>query len=194
MLVPLSKLLAISTDQLLGAYDNYNEEIEATVFVSEIVASTHKMQSMTPEDAATWTNGFLFQMTEISIRYDAIPITYIGDGLLCFFSGADHQKRAILAATSAKKVISEAVHIGLHSGIIYPCALGHPDYSRPGIVGNTVNLAFRTSGWAIQNTESGIAATHSIVSPIKDSNVIGKKESVRFKGIDDSIEVYEIIC
>ena len=134
ILVPLSKLLGISTDKLLGAHEDYNKEIETTVFVSDIPGSTRKTQSMAHEEVETWTNGFLFQLTEISLRHDGISVKYIGDGLLCFFSGADRQQRAIQASISAKKIVAEPLHIGWNSGVIYPCAIGHPDYARPDIL------------------------------------------------------------
>ena len=113
---------------------DYNKEIETTVFVSDIPGSTRKTQSMAHEEVETWTNGFLFQLTGISLRHDGISVKYIGDGLLCFFSGADRQQRAIQASISAKKIVAEPLHIGWNSGVIYPCAIGHPDYARPDIL------------------------------------------------------------
>ena len=84
LLVPLAKLLSISTDALLGYHAEYLDVFEATVFFSNVEGYASKAKSMPPKDVATWANGFFFQLTEAILHYDGIPIKYMGDGFICF--------------------------------------------------------------------------------------------------------------
>ena len=194
ILIPLAKLFSISTDRLLGYYEMQEEALEATVLFADIAGTSLKTQSMEPRHIITWLNGLFFQLTEVVLQYDGIPVEYSGDSFLCFFSGEDHPKRAIRACISTRKIVSVNVHMGLHSGTIHPFAIGHPDYSSPSIIGPTTILAFRTKEWAGNNTESGIAATHAVVEGMEDTDQIGTRQTVEFKGIDEKIEVCEIRC
>ena len=74
------------------------------------------------------------------------------------------------------------------------CAAEQPDYSSPSIIGPTTILAFRTMEWAGSNTKSGIAVTHAVVEGLEDTDQIGAKQTVDFKGIDEKVEVCEIQC
>ena len=48
--------------------------------------------------------------------------------------------------------------------------------------------------WAGSNTESGIAATHAVAEGLEDTDRIGAKQAVYFKGVDEEVEVCEIRC
>lgn len=52
------------------------------------------------------------------MQYDGVTIKYSGPGILCFFSGAEHRKRAIQAAISAKAASSAPLKIGIATGPI----------------------------------------------------------------------------
>jgi class 3 adenylate cyclase len=179
---------------LLGYYETKEEALDATVLFADIAGTSHKVQSMEPKHIITWLNGLFFQLTEIVLQYDGIPVQYSGDCFLCFFSGEDHPKRAIRACVGTRKIIPEQVHMGLHSGMIHPSTIGHPDYSSPSIIGPTTILAFHTMEWAGSNTKSGIAATHAVVEGLEDTDQVGAKQAVDFKGMDEKVAVCEIRC
>ncbi|MDA0336467.1 MAG: helix-turn-helix domain-containing protein [bacterium] len=194
VLVPLAKLFGLSTDSLLGYHETGDEALQATVLFTDIKGTSRRVHAMEPRQVVTWLNGLFFQLTEIVLQYDGIPVQYSGDSFLCFFSGEKHQSRAVRACIGTQTVLPDAVHMGLHSGTIHPCAIGHPDYSSPGIaIGDTTILAFRTSEWAGGNTRSGIAATDAVVEGVDDRAYIGGKQSVHFSGVDDEVDVYEIM-
>ena len=150
---------------------------------------------MEPRQIITWINGLLFQLTEVILQYDGIPVQYSGDSFLCFFSGENHPQRAVDACVSIRRIVYEKVYLGLHRGAIHPCAVGHPDYASPSIaVGTTTILSFRTMEWASQNTTSKVAATYAVVEDMEDADRIGEKKAVQLKGIDGEVEVCEIRC
>jgi transcriptional regulator with XRE-family HTH domain len=87
----LSKLLGVSTDWLLDTYRDGLDEFDATVFTSTVLGAYAKSLRMKAGEFAVWANGFLMQLTEVVLRYDGIPIKYMGDAFLCFFSGSTSQ-------------------------------------------------------------------------------------------------------
>lgn len=193
VLVPLAKLFALSTDSLLGYNEAQDEALMATVLFCDVSGTSHKAHVMEPRQMITWLNGLFYQLTEMVLQHDGVPVEYSGDSFLCFFSGENHPNRAIRSCLGAQTVLPGAVHIGLHSGTILPCAVGHPDYARPGLaVGDTTILAFRTSEWAARHTDSGIGATHAVVEGIGACDHVGDRQSVSFTGVENEVEVYEI--
>lgn len=188
----LAKLLGVSTDWLLDTYGEGLDVFEASVFVSSVTGAYEKSLRMEPRDFAAWANGFFSQLTEAVLRHEGVPIKYMGDQFLAFFSGANHALRAMKAAMLARKMIAEDLQVGLSRGDIYLGAVGHPDYARPDIMGETVNLAFLTMGWGESNTPSGIAATKAFADELEDGFKTGKMQEERFKGIASPVEVCEL--
>ncbi len=189
----LAKLLGVSTDWLLGMHVEDTDVFEATVFASSVCGAYKKSQGMKPASFALWANGLFFSLTEAVLKFDAVPIKCMGDQFLCFFSGAAHPERALKAARLARETIAENLVIGLSSGEIYLGTVGHPDYARPDIMGEVVNLAFLTMAWAETNADSRIAATDRTVSRIGGKIETGKTEPVQFKGISSKVQVKEIL-
>src|SRR5438477_6485551 len=98
VLLDLSKLLGVSCDTLLGRGENTDDTFEATVFCSDLRGFARRCAEMPPRDVALWANGIFHLITESVVRHDGIPVKYVGDGFLGFFSGPNHAKRALLAA------------------------------------------------------------------------------------------------
>jgi len=180
MLGPLSKVLGVSTDWLLDVYGQGLDVFEASVFVSSVSGAYEKSLHMDARDFAAWANGFFSQLTEAVLRYQGIPIKYMGDQFLAFFSGQEHQPRALQAAFLAREFVPEDLKIGLSCGDIYVGAVGHPDYARPDIMGETVNQAFLTMAWG-ERLPEGIAATEAFANQVEELATIGGFGSHYFK-------------
>ena len=54
--------------------------------------------------------------------------------------------------------------------------------ARADIMGETVNAAFLTMNWAETHTDSGIAATASLVEVVGPDQAVGKERKVTFRG------------
>jgi class 3 adenylate cyclase len=193
VLVPLSNLLDVSVDWLLGGLRSDQNVFEATVLVTDVKGAYERSLGMKPRDYATWTNGFFYQLTEAVLRFGGVPIKYLGDGFLCFFSGKNHSKRALESIIMAKNVMTEKIRAGLSFGEIYCGSIGHPDYARPDIVGEVVNIAFLATEWAIRNTESQVAATSGVVEKLDNTFSIANGKDVKFKGIKNPEKIHEIV-
>ena len=188
----LAKILGVTTDWLLGMHVEDTDVFEATVLASSVSGAYKKSQGMKPANFAMWANGLFYTLTESVLRFDAVPIKYMGDQFLCFFSGALHFDRALRASRQALEMISENLVIGLSSGEIYLGSVGHPDYAHPDIMGEVVNLAFLTSNWAESNAKSRLAVTDRTIQGLEKKVKTGKSEPVQFKGISSTVLVEEI--
>src|SRR5690606_25925492 len=103
----LATLLGVSTDWLLGRFEQNLDVFEATVMVSSVAGAYNKSRHMLARDFAGWANGFFYQLTEAIVRYDGVPIKYMGDEFLCFFSGANHAARAVQAVALCREMVTE---------------------------------------------------------------------------------------
>ena len=195
VLKPLARLLGVSIDWLLAANDAGRDTFDASVFVSAVNGAHQRALATAPRDFALWANGVFNQLTEITLANDGVPVKYMGDGFLAFFSGTDHGRRALQAAFQARDVISEDVRIGLSTGQVYLGTVGHPDYARPDIMGEVVNVAFLTQQWAARHADSGVAATQPLVDTVESGGEglrVGKTERVHFKEAKEPVTVCEI--
>mgnify|MGYP000903559116 CR=1 FL=1 len=190
----LAELFNVSTDYLLGITDVQNGIFEATVFCTGIKGFAKRFLTTNSRDAAEYINGVFYQLTESAMKYDGVPVKYVGDGFLCFFSGADHADRAIEAARHAKKVIYQKdLTISINTGEIYLGLIGHPNYASRDIVGTTVNQAFLMLGWISGNCPSGIAATESVIKKAKNVYNAVLKKDVEIDLIEQKLNLYEIL-
>ena len=192
VLEPLARLLDVSVDWLLTAREQPRDVFEAAVLVSSIRGAHEKALSLRPKDFALWANGMFYQVTEVCLGHEGVPIKYMGDQFLCFFAGSRSNDRALRAALQAQTLFPEALVIGLSSGEIYLGSVGHPDYARPDIMGEVVNMAFLTQEWADRCAQSRMAATGAFVAGLQNEVSLGQQESVRFRGVAEQVMVHEI--
>jgi class 3 adenylate cyclase len=189
MLAPLARLLGVTTDWLLSANESNRDVFPASVLVSSVRGAYKRSLDMKPRDFAIWANGLFYQLTEMSLRFDGVPIKYMGDKYLCFFSGPDHRNRALQTSLEARNVIGDDIRIGLSSGEVYLGSVGHPDYARPDIMGETVNIAFLVQEWAEHNAASGVGASVSLFEEGSEPVAVDNTEEVKFLGLDRPVKV-----
>jgi class 3 adenylate cyclase len=192
LLAPLAKLLGVTVDWLLGASDEDRDVFEATVLASGIPSAREKSETMAPREFAAWTNGVCYQVTEAVLRYDGVPIKYIGPGILCFFSGAHHRDRALRAALAARRAVGAPVKMGLSTGEVFFGAIGHPDYTQPDIMGEAVSIALLAADWAADERPGGIVAAEGTVTELEEPFPTGAIHKTRFPGISHPVALHEI--
>ena len=59
-------------------------------------------------------------------------------------------------------------------------------------MGDSVNLAARTLGWA-GKTDSGIVATDNLVKELEEPYVMSKIENVTVKGKTEPVTMYQVV-
>jgi class 3 adenylate cyclase len=168
-----------------------DSEFEATVFVSAVNGFTERSTKMAPAKIASWTNELHQKVTDAVLERGGVPVKYLGDGFLAYFTGADHFVRAVQSALNARDAVGELV-VGLSSGPIYEARIGHPSHARMDILGATVNRAFRIHDWARGNAQSRIAAA-DVARGIGEQFRLGPSKPIAVKGFPTPLDVCEII-
>lgn len=191
-LAELSRLLGVSVDWLLGATLPDSDTFQGTVFCTSLNGFALKAASMPPRDVAAWANGIFFNLTEAILRFDGVPVKYVGDGSLGFFAGAGHERRALDAALHARKLLdTPALVIALHSGEIYLGMVGHPDYARLDVIGATVNTAFLTMPWISEHCRSGIGLTQAVANGLSGKQKTKRAGDVSAPGLSEPVRIFE---
>jgi class 3 adenylate cyclase len=193
VLLDLSKLLGVSVDALLGRNEKSNDTFEATVFCTALNGFAERSAKMPPGDVARWANGLFHLVTATVVANDGVPVKYVGDGFLGFFSGPNHAQRAVKAALDARtQVPTPDLVITLHSGDIYLGAIGHPEYARPDIIGDTVNTAFLVMNWVGVNLKSRLGVTESVAAKLEGAVKLSKPSEVMIKLTNRKVKVFEV--
>lgn len=188
----LARILGVTTDYLLAVHEASTDTFPATVVATTVNGAFRKSLEMQPRDFAAWANGFLLQITEAVLRHDGVPVKYVGDGSLSFFTGPAHARRALEAAQLMRLIVNEDLHIAMSTGDIFLGSVGHPDYARPDIMGQAVNLAFLVLDWIPENAPSGVAATEAVLAETDEKPPTGKAHTGNFRGIPYPVKLHEI--
>ena len=194
ILIDLAQLLGVNLEWLLGGTIPENDTFCATIFCSDLSGFAKKSATMSPRDLAIWANSIYYTVTEAVIQFDGIPVKYVGDGFLGFFTGLNHSKRALKAARKARELLNNPdLNIGLHRGEIFLGTLGHPDYSTTDIIGETVNTAFLAMGWISKNCINRIGITEEVYKNLSNKENLKKLEEINIMGVDQLVVIYEAI-
>lgn len=155
LLEPLCQLLDISIDRLVTGSDSSPKTFDAVVFCTSIRGFAKRSLNFTPKENALYLNGIFQTLTEIILEFGGVPVKYLGDGFLAYFSGNDKQERSTGAAKKCLDLVSDKnLVIALKEGPIYVGPIGHSDYARPDIIGPTVNECFLANSKASDSGET----------------------------------------
>lgn len=191
VLLDLSTLLGVTCDALLGRRERDDNTFEATVICTDLRGFAARCASMPPRDVALWANGNFHLVTEAVVRFDGVPVKYVGDGFLGFFSGPSHARRAVQAALQLQALVPDLA-ISLNSGDIYLGKIGHGDYARPDIIGDTVNAAFLVMSWVSANLPGRVGITQSVAKLLDGAFKLSKPTPVRIKLMNRTVNVYAV--
>ena len=193
VLIDLARLLGVSCDTLLGRREKLDDTFEATVFCTSLNHFAERSSRMPPRDVAGWANGLFHLVTEAVVRFEGVPVKYVGDGFLGFFSGPEHARRAVQAAMQTKThVPSEDLVIALNSGDVYLGSIGHVEYAQPDIIGDTVNTAFLVMAWVSVNMKERLGVTESVTQRIPDGIQFSKARFAEIPTLKKKLKVYGI--
>ncbi len=192
LLVELARLLDVSVEWLLGGMAGETDTFEATVFCTNLSGYAAKSADMAPRKLATWMNVVYYSVTEALLLYEGVPIKYVGDGFLGFFAGADQTQRALKAARQALMSLdSRDLSIALNKGEIFLGTIGHPDYARLDILGQTVNTAFLVLPWIAENCKTRIGLTQTVREALDESVTCVPRGQIDLLGAAAPLSIYE---
>jgi class 3 adenylate cyclase len=192
VLVDLSRLLGVSIEWLLGGTAAETDTFPATVFCTSVNGFAKASTEMPPGEVAAWVNTIHYTVTEALRRFDGVPVKYVGDGFLGFFAGNDQARRALAAAREARRLVdSPDLIVALHRGDVYLGMLGHPDYERTDIIGETVNTAFLAMPWIANHCRSGIGVTGAVADALPKREPLARSGEIAVLGADEPVVIYE---
>lgn len=146
-LMALATWLRISIDDLVGTTPLHSSTIQATVLTTSIRGFATLAASLTPHHVTLTLNGIFSTLTDGILCYQGVPVKYVGDGFLSYFTGPGHENRAIEAGLTIQRLPIDNTIVAIVSGAIYVGTVGHPDYAQLDIMGDTVNRAFLLNQW-----------------------------------------------
>jgi len=191
VLVPLARLLDVSVEWLLGGSPVERETFDALVLVTCMSGYAARSQAESPRALAAWINGVHYTVTEAMRHFDGVPVKYVGDGALGFFSGANMSERALRAAIRMRDLI-EGLDVAVHRGEIYLGSIGHPDYAAPDILGASVNTAFLILPHVASLCSSRIGVTEAVVAELPDDLTPSRAGAVELSGESEPVTLFQI--
>lgn len=204
----VDKLLAEGTRP-----DMRGEQRHVTVLFSDIRNFTTISERLSAHEVVEMLNAYFSRVTEpIRVREGNVN-KYIGDAVMAIFGSPlvypDHARRALAAALdmasearSFKQWMRErfpdrglpefGIGVGIHTGDCVVGDIGSVKRSEFTAIGDTVNAASRLEG-VTKELGCVVVASAATVQAAGPGVNTGRRETVKVKGKDEPIEVYEIL-
>ncbi len=183
------------------------ERRQLTVFFSDIIGSTSLSEQLDPEDLRQIIRQYRQACTDAIFFYEGYLASFIGDGVLAYFSypaaHEDDARRAVQAALDLIKSIktispnikkeygvSLEVRIGIHTGLVVIGDVDNSDSLESRlIIGKTPNLAARIQETAEPNTVHISHETYKLVQEYFEGVELSGHN---LKGISRPTTIYRI--
>jgi class 3 adenylate cyclase/tetratricopeptide (TPR) repeat protein len=190
-----------------GATVTEGERKHVTVMFADLKNSMELLAARDPEEARAFLDPLLESMMSAVHQYDGLVNQVMGDGIMALFGAPlaleDHAVRAAYAALRMQENVRDyaaqlpkavgaviSIRVGLNSGEVLVRAIGsdlHMDYTA---VGQTTHLAARMEQAAMPGS---ILITASTAALVKGYVALDPLGPMRVKGLESSIEVFEVV-
>ena len=193
--------------------DLSGESVHVTVLFSDIRNFTTISEKLDAHEVVEMLNAYFSRTTEPILIEGGMVNKFIGDAVMAIFGSPvrhpDHARRAIRAALQMVKEAEEfkqwmrerfpgrglpefRIGIGVHSGEAVIGDIGSVKRTEFTAIGDTVNAASRLEG-VTKEMQCVLVASKATVDAAGDGVITGKRETVKVKGKDELIEVFEIL-
>lgn len=183
------------------------ERRRVTVLMADIRDFSTISLQLEPERCVSLLNNYLAVMTEVIQAYRGTVDEFVGDGILAVFGAPlredDDADRALACAVAMQQGMAKVnarnvaeglpaieIGIGLNTGDVIAGNIGSELRSKYGVVGHNVNLTSRIESC----TAAGqILASPSTLAFSRVEVLCGKRISVSVKGLDEPLELSEVL-
>lgn len=193
--------------------DLAGESVQVTVLFSDIRNFTTISEKLNAHEVVEMLNAYFSRATEPVLAEGGMVNKFIGDAVMAIFGSPvrhpDHARRALRAALQMareaeafKQWMRErfpgrglpefGIGIGLHSGEAVIGDIGSVKRTEFTAIGDTVNAASRLEG-VTKEMQCVLVASKATVDAAGGGLITGKRETMKVKGKDALIEVYEIL-
>ena len=193
--------------------DLAGESVQVTVLFSDIRNFTTISERLNAHEVVEMLNAYFSRTTEPILIEGGMVNKFIGDAVMAIFGSpvrhADHARRAVRAALQMAREAEDfkrwmrerfpdrglpefGIGIGLHSGEAVIGDIGSVKRTEFTAIGDTVNAASRLEG-VTKEMKCVLVASKACVTAAGEGVVTGKQETIKVKGKDEPIEVFEIL-
>jgi adenylate cyclase len=178
-----------------------------TILFCDIRGYTSMSEAMKPLEIFTLLNDHLACMGKAIDEAGGFIDKYIGDAIMALFDD-DSTDCAIKAAISMNKALDEfnyqrsqqglsiiSIGIGIHRGTVVMGTVGFTSRIDSTVIGDAVNVASRIERLT-REYECNILITESVVKKLSYPELFSLRlvdESVKVKGKDNAIAIYEVL-
>ena len=188
--------------------DFEGRDITATVMATDIQGFTSISENLPAHEVVSRLNDYLSEVSESLIDNGGFINKYIGDAILAVFGAfgdKNHQQRACIAGLEAMMIIEQKINeaenlgltpfitrMGVTTGDLTMGNIGSARKLEFTVIGDTVNTAFRLEGInKYYNTR--FLLSEFTKAGAGDGFEFRLIDSLRFKGKDTAVKVYEIL-
>lgn len=179
------------------------QEREVTAMFADIRGFTSLAEKMTAHEVISFLNHYFGDMTDLVFKHEGTLDKFIGDALFALWGSPLPDKQHALKAVSCALEIQHRLRtqhrkdmprinlgIGICSGPAVIGNMGSKQRQEFTAIGDTINTASRLSGI----TEGGqIVITESTYKLIKDKVNCKKLPSIKVKGKEKELVIYEVL-
>jgi class 3 adenylate cyclase/HAMP domain-containing protein len=198
-------LLKMRREAVLGV-----EEIELTIYFSDIADFTSISEDLDPESLVTLMSEYLQEMSSIILERQGIVDKYIGDAVMAFWNAPvpvpNHSAVGCEVALMTQWRLRELqekwitqnypivrVRVGVNSGVALVGNLGSSERLSYTCIGDNVDLASRLEGLnKIYGTD--ILISEAVYVKVNDIYVTRLLETIQTKRMDWVTRIYELVC
>ena len=185
------------------------QEVQATVFFSDLANFTSFSERLSPKDLVSLLNEYFTPMTNIIQEHRGALDKFIGDAIMAFWGAPvlleNHAQYACEAALKMKEAIVSlregwrqrqlpllAARMGIHSGPVVVGNVGSRERFNYTVLGDTVNLASRLEG-ANKFYGTTILISEDTLQLAGPAFLARELDSIRVKGRQAPVKIYELI-
>ena len=193
--------------------DLAGESVQVTVLFSDIRNFTTISEKLDAHEVVEMLNAYFSRTTEPILVEGGMVNKFIGDAVMAIFGSpvrhVDHARRALRAALQMAREAEEvkqwmrerfpdrglpefAIGIGVHSGVAVIGDIGSVKRTEFTAIGDTVNAASRLEG-VTKEMQCVLVASKACVAAAGEGVITGKQETIKVKGKDEPIEVFEVL-
>jgi adenylate cyclase len=193
--------------------DLAGESVQVTVLFSDIRNFTTISEKLNAHEVVEMLNAYFSLTTEPILVEGGMVNKFIGDAVMAIFGSPvrypDHARRALRAALQMAKEAEDfkqwmrqrfpdrglpefGIGIGVHSGDAVIGDIGSVKRTEFTAIGDTVNAASRLEG-VTKEMRCVLVASKATVAAAGGGVITGKQETVKVKGKDEPMEVFEIL-
>ncbi len=192
-----------------GSLELGGQEIQATIFFSDLANFTSFSEHLPPKDLVTFLNEYFTPMTNIILEHRGGLDKFIGDAVMAFWGAPlpleNHAQYACEAALKMKETMAGLregwrqrrlplleARMGIHSGPVVAGNVGSRERFNYTVLGDTVNLASRLEG-ANKFYGTSILISEDAVQLAGPSFLMRELDLIRVKGRQAPVKIYELI-